>query len=156
VPWELAGQTSAQVKVTIDGDLFGNVYTVQLANTAPAFFFYSNIAIATDQNGHVITTSNPATRGSYITLYANGLGPVQNQPASGTPATASPLPQTTNTATVTIGGQNANVAYAGLVPSLPGLYQINVLVPSNIQPGQPNITLSIGGASAPGLTLPVQ
>ena len=155
IPWELQGQTSVQVKVTLDGDLPGNVYTLQLANAAPAFFSYSGIAIGANQNG-LITTSNPAARGSYITLYANGLGPVANQPASGNPATASPLPQTNTQATVTIGGQPATVAYSGLVPSLPGLYQINVQVPSNISAGTQNITMAIGSATAPTLTLPVQ
>ena len=45
VPWELQGQSSAQMKVVLDGDLFGNVVTVPIANYAPQFFTYgSNIA----------------------------------------------------------------------------------------------------------------
>ena len=38
VPWELQGYTSAQVKVTIDGFIFGNVVTVPVADATPAFF----------------------------------------------------------------------------------------------------------------------
>jgi uncharacterized protein (TIGR03437 family) len=160
VPWELQGQTSAQMKVTLDGDLLGNVVTVKLSNAAPAYFSYSsggnNIAIAQDLSFNLITPTHAASRGSIITLYANGLGPVNGQPASGNPAAANPLPTTTNPATVTIGGQNANVIYAGLVPTLPGLYQLDVTVPSGISPGSQPITLSINGQNAPQLTIPVQ
>jgi uncharacterized protein (TIGR03437 family) len=55
-----------------------------------------------------------------------------------------------------IGGQQATVAFSGLVPSLPGLYQINVTVPSGISAGTQNITVAVGGAISPTLTLPVQ
>ena len=160
VPWELQGQSSAQMKVTLDGDLIGNVVTVPLASVAPAFFSYSSggnsIAIGTDLSGNLLTTSHPASRGSTIVLYANGLGPVNNQPASGDPAGANPLPRTTNTATVTIGGQTAQVSYGGLVPTLPGLYQLDVTVPAGISAGTQTITVAIGGATSPSLTLPVQ
>jgi uncharacterized protein (TIGR03437 family) len=160
VPWELQGQTSAQMKVTLDGDLIGNVVTVPLANASPAFFSYtsgsSSIAIGTDPKGNLIGPNNPAARGQVITLYANGLGPVANQPASGDPVGASPLPRTTNAATVSIGGQNVTPLYTGLVPTLPGLYQIDVSVPTGISTGSQSITLSINGQSTPMLTLPVQ
>jgi uncharacterized protein (TIGR03437 family) len=155
VPWELQGYTSAQMKVTLDSDLFGNVYTLNLANTVPAFFSVSGTAIGTDLSGNLLTTSNAAKRGAVIVLYANGLGPVTNQPASGDPAGV-PLSTTTTTPTVMIGGQQATVGFAGLVPGLPGLYQLNVTVPSGIGTGAQNITVAIGGATSPNLTIPVQ
>ncbi len=156
VPWELQGQSSVQMKVTLDGDLIGNVVTVPLAHAAPAFFQYSGTAIGTDLSGNLLTTANPATRGQIIMLYANGLGPVNNQPASGNPPGASPLPSTPNLAVVTIGGQNAQVLYSGLAPSFPGLYQLNVVVPAGISAGSQPITVSIGDATSPTLNLPVQ
>jgi len=155
VPWELQGYTSAQMKVTLDSDLFGNVYTLNLANTVPAFFSVSGTAIGTDLSGNLLTTSNAAKRGTVIVMYANGLGPVTNQPASGNPAGV-PLSSTTNTPTVTIGGQQATVGFSGLVPGLPGLYQLNVTVPSGIGTGAQPITVAIGGATSPNLTIPVQ
>ena len=57
VPWELQGQSSAQVKVTLYGYSFGNVVTVPLADTAPAFFENSGIAAALDGNNAIVTTS---------------------------------------------------------------------------------------------------
>jgi uncharacterized protein (TIGR03437 family) len=155
VPWELQGYTSVQMKVTLDSDLFGNVYTLKLANTVPAFFSVSGTAIGTDLSGNLLTTSNAAKRGNVIVMYANGLGPVTNQPASGNPAGV-PLSATTTVPVVTIGGQQATVGYSGLVPGLPGLYQLNVTVPSGISTGAQTITVAIGGATSPNLTIPVQ
>jgi uncharacterized protein (TIGR03437 family) len=155
VPWELQGQKSAQVKVSIDYS-YGNVVTVLLSDFAPALFSYGNFAAATNGAG-VITGSNPAARGQAITLYANGLGPVENQPASGEPASLSVLSKTTpNTATVTIGGQPATVGFSGLAPGEIGVYQINVTVPNNIPAGTQNVVVSIGGVSSPTATLPIQ
>ena len=160
VPWELQGQSSAQMKVTINGDLLGNVATVPLTAVSPAFFMNSGtVADALDlPNNNLISASNPAKRGQTIQLFANGLGAVSNQPASGNPApVVAPLATIpTSSVTVTIGGQPATVSFSGLTPSLPGLYQINVTVPSNISAGVQNITVAIGGVTSPVATLPVQ
>ncbi|MES1260917.1 MAG: S8 family serine peptidase [Acidobacteriota bacterium] len=151
VPWELQGQTSAQVKVTIDG-IPGNVVTVPLANYAPAFFEIAPGVVAAinplNPSNPVITASNAARRGTVISLYANGLGPVGNQPASGDVASLTVLSPTPALPAVTIGGQAAQVSFSGLTPGLPGLYQINVTVPPNIGTGNQPVTLSIGGATA--------
>jgi uncharacterized protein (TIGR03437 family) len=154
MPWELQGQTSAQVKVTIDYSN-GNVVTVPIAPYAPAFFGGSTVA-ATNAAG-VIGSSNPALRGQHITLYANGLGPVTNQPASGDPAPLTPLAYTTPAqATVVIGNQPAQVLFSGLTPTAIGLYQIDVLVPAGLTPGNQSVTVSIGGVTSPPSNLPVQ
>ena len=144
VPWELQGQSSAQVKVTISspngGYAYGNVYTLSLAAYAPAFF------------GQV----PPAQPGETISLYANGLGPVTNQPASGDPATALPLAKTTTPPTVTIGGTTMAVSFSGLAPGFAGLYQINVTVPTALSPGTYPITLTIGNQTSEASTIAVQ
>ena len=162
VPWELKGQTSAQVKVIVD-ELFGQaIYsapvTVQLTDYTPAFFTNSgNVADALDGNYHVITSSNPAVRGQFISLYANGLGPVSNPPADGFGAGATS--NTTTPCVVTIGGQvvpAAQVPFCGLAPGL-AIYQINVQVPSTLTPGNQSVTVAIGGKTSPsGIVIPVQ
>lgn len=161
VPWELQGVTSAQVKVIVDEAygppvIYGKVYTITLSDYVPAFFESSGIAAALDTGYNVITASNPATRDSIIQLFANGLGPVTNQPASGDPASAAALSKTTSTPVVTIGTANAEVTFAGLAPGFPGLYQINVRVPSSISAGTQPITVSIGGQTSKASTLPIQ
>jgi minor extracellular serine protease Vpr len=155
VPWELQGYSSAQMKVTLYEFGFGNVVPVPIANYTPAIFGSSVAAAENATTGQVISSTNPAVRGSVISLFCNGLGPVTNQPASGDSAGV-PLSSTTTLATVTIGGASANVTFSGLAPGFPGLYQVNFQVPSSIQAGNQPITVSIGGVSSPALTLPVQ
>jgi uncharacterized protein (TIGR03437 family) len=157
VPWELNGQTSVKMKVTIDYSV-GNVITVPVANYSPAFFetVPSTTVAALDENYHLVSSTNPVVRGHYVQLYVNGLGPVSNQPASGDPAPSSPLAQTPALPQVTIGGQNAQVQFSGLAPGWVGLYQVNALVPTGISAGNQQITISIGGKTSKTSGLPVQ
>ncbi len=155
VPWELQGQSSAQVKVTIDYSP-GNVINVTLSDYAPALFENGGVAAALDAQNAVIGSSNPARRGQIIQLYANGLGPVTNQPASGSVAPASPLAQTTTLPVVTIGGQQATVAFSGLAPGYAGLYQINVTVPESLSAGTQPVAISMGGKTSKQSAIPVQ
>jgi uncharacterized protein (TIGR03437 family) len=155
VPWELQGQTSAQVKVTIDFSP-GTVVTVPLSNYSPGFFLANGLAAALDLNYAVITTSNPAVHGQVVQLYANGLGPVSPQPSSGDLAGSSPVSNTTTPCVVMIGGVQATVGFCGLTPGLPGLYQANVTVPSSLTAGTYPVTIAIGGQTSPPVNLPVQ
>jgi minor extracellular serine protease Vpr len=156
VPWELQGQTSAQVKVTIDFSN-GNVYTLPLSDFSPAFFEIGNGAVAAlDLNYKVIGAANPARRGDTVQLFANGLGPVTNQPASGEPAPSSPFAETKSKPVVMIGSASATVSFSGLAPGFPGLNQINAVVPSTLTPGTYPITVSIGGQTSKASTITVQ
>jgi minor extracellular serine protease Vpr len=152
VPWELAGQSSVQMKVTTDETFYGNVIIIPLQSTAPGFFLGGNVAIAQDQNYNLISSSNPAVPGQAIVLYCNGLGPVTNQPASGSPASGTNISSTTTPPVVTIGGQTAQVIFSGLSPGFVGLYQVNVTVPSGLSAGNQAITIAIGGQTSPAQT----
>jgi minor extracellular serine protease Vpr len=156
VPWELQGQSSAKVKVTIDFS-YGNVYTLALSDFAPAFFEIGggNVA-ALDTKANVIGAGNPARQGQSVQLYANGLGPVNNQPASGDPAPASPLATCKSTAAVSIGGKDAPVGFCGLAPGFPGLYQLNVTVPAGLNAGANAVMVSIGGQTSKASNIVVQ
>jgi uncharacterized protein (TIGR03437 family) len=158
VPWELQGQTSAQVKVTLYGYSYGNVVTVPLADTAPQFFggYTPGTVAALDGNNVAVTAANPVKRGQVVQLYMNGLGPVTNGPASGEFASSTALTYTKAQDTaVTIGGQPATVQFSGLAPGFPGLYQVNAIVPAGISAGTVPISLTIAGATTKALTLPV-
>ena len=148
VPWELQGQTSAQIKVSVQ-DSAGSLYTLPLAAYSPGIF-----AVA-DRNGNPISDSNPALQGQTIVIYCNGLGPVTNQPASGDPSPSNPLATTATLPTVMIGGQSAPVAFSGLTPTSVGLYQINVIVPA-VGPGTKVISLLTGGVTSKQFNILVQ
>ena len=161
VPWELQGQSSAVIKVSIE-DSQGSVYTLPLAAYSPAFFDFiesstnDDLIVAEDSSGNRIGSSHPATRGQVVQLYANGLGPVNNQPADGALTPVSPQATTTATPTVTIGGQPATVQFSGLAPNLIGVYQLTVTVPANISAGIQQAVVTINGVSSPAANLPVQ
>jgi uncharacterized protein (TIGR03437 family) len=148
VPWELQGQTSAQIKVSVQ-DSSGALYTLPIAPYAPGIF------AVVDAGGNPISATNPAIQGQPVVIYCNGLGPVTNQPASGDPSPVSPLATTVTTPVVSIGGQSAPVVFSGLTPTSVGLYQINTTVPST-GPGTKVISLSTGGVTAKQFNIVVQ
>jgi uncharacterized protein (TIGR03437 family) len=156
VPWELQGQPEARVKVILNYSN-GNVVAVPLSDYSPAFFEVGSGAVAAlDTNYKLVSTSNAQSAGQVVMLYANGLGPVTHQPASGEPAPYSPLAQTKTLPVVTIGGKPADVSFSGLAPGFAGLYQINVTIPSGLTAGNQPITVSIGGKTSKTSNIAVQ
>jgi minor extracellular serine protease Vpr len=155
VPWELEGQTTVQVKVNVNFSP-SNVATISLAPVAPAFFLMADGNVwARDLNYRAINSSDPAHDGETLQLYANGLGPVTNQPASGdaaplSPASETPLP------VVMIGNQPAKVLFSGLTPGSGTLYALDVVVPPSLAPGTYPITVSLGGRTSPAASIVVQ
>jgi uncharacterized protein (TIGR03437 family) len=148
VPWEVGGETTAKIKTTI-GDSNGNVVTIPISTYAPGFFETDpGVVAARDADYRVINAGNPARRGTTVQLYANGLGPVKNQPGSGEPALARPLSETTTRPMVTIGDRQLTPAFSGLVPSVVGLYQMNVTIPSDMPTGNQPVMISIGGKTS--------
>jgi uncharacterized protein (TIGR03437 family) len=114
--------------------------TVPLATYSPGIF------AITDVGGNPISAGNPAKRGSGIVIYANGLGPVDNQPASGEATSpVQPFSATKTPATATIGSSTGQVTFTGLTPGSIGLYQVNVLIPADAPAGSQVLKLSIGG-----------
>jgi uncharacterized protein (TIGR03437 family) len=161
VPWELQGQTSAQMKV-ITTNIASQLYTIRLADYGPAAFEYTGAdgrmyAAALDANGQLITTSNPAKAGQYISVYVNGLGPVTNRPASGALSPANPLAQssTPGAVTATIGGRPAQVAFSGLAPNYVALYQLNLVVPTDISSGVLPLVITGNGIASKSTLLAV-
>ncbi|MBC8164533.1 MAG: S8 family serine peptidase [Bryobacteraceae bacterium] len=131
VPWELQGADSAQIKVSY-GDFSSSLISIPIANQSPSLFEYP------------IQTR----RSDVISLYANGLGPVDNQPASGEPSPSGPLATTRTAPTVTVGGRSAEVLFSGLAPGFVGLYQINLRIPADAPSGAQPVVISAGGVSS--------
>ena len=139
IPWELEGQPQATVTVTADG--FTGAATVNLAGTSPRIFAINQQgsgqgAILIVGTGEVAAppasiperTTRPVKRGEFISIYCTGLGPVNNQPATGTAALSNPLSTTATAPVVTVGGVLAAVSFSGLAPGFVGLYQVDVQV----------------------------
>ena len=77
----------------------------------------------------LVDAAHPMSAGDAIVIYCAGLGAVDPSSTAGSAAPSSPPAQTTNAATVSIGGKPAQVFFSGLVSGFAGLYQLNAYVP---------------------------
>ncbi len=133
--------------------------TLTVAPAAPALFTldYSGKgqAVAVNLADSTLNgAAHPAKSGSYILLYATGLG--QTTPGGSDGALYSqPFPLPVLTPTATIGGKTAVVQYAGGAQSLvAGILQINLQIPTGLTPGANAVSLTVGGVSTPaGVTI---
>jgi uncharacterized protein (TIGR03437 family) len=111
VPPTLPREASAQLVVTANGQRTAAL-TVPLADVAPGIF---NPGIL-NQDNTVNSATNPALVGSVVQVFATGL-----------------LPPEGGTVDVTIQDRQGLVPlYAGAAPGIPGLQQVNVMVPSGL------------------------
>jgi uncharacterized protein (TIGR03437 family) len=141
-----------QVQVTAAQEASNSV-TVQKSQFAPAFFTIDNGAyVAALHADYTLVgsanllpgvTTQPAQPGETILLYGTGFGPTN--PALPTAQLVTTPAVLANSVQVTIGGATAAVVYAGLVE--PGLYQLNVTVPS-LPNGDAAVVATIGGVSS--------
>jgi uncharacterized protein (TIGR03437 family) len=131
------------------------IFTYQLGASGQAKVINQDGSL--NGNGSITGSDKPAPAGSYIQVYATGLGPLNPPVPQGTVAPTTSLSTTTLTVTATIGGQPATVYWAGAAPGLIGVYQVNVLIPTNTASGSARLVLSVGGNySQGGVTIQVQ
>lgn len=70
--------------------------------------------------------SRPANIAESLSIYANGLGPLQQTVAANTPAPLDGRIETVDQIVVFIGNTPLSPSFAGLAPGLAGVYQVNV------------------------------
>jgi len=137
---QLVVQRGNSVSVPVSAyvtDLQPGIFTVAQNGQGQGAILINGTALVAGPSG---VGQQPVSRGQYIQIYATGLGAVVGPggaapPADGQLAPVSPLFNTVATATVTIGGVNAPVPFAGLAPGFVWLYQVNAQVPSNAPVG---------------------
>lgn len=139
--------------------------TLIVAPASPAVFTQSQsgqgagviVVIKADGTQFESSATQPASAGDVLVIYCAGLGPVSPRVADGAAAPLSTLSNTVNPVAVTIGGQSAQVLFAGLAPGFAGLYQVNAIVPPGITAGTnvPVILTTAGFSSAP-VTVAIQ
>jgi uncharacterized protein (TIGR03437 family) len=149
VPYETRGRAQAEITVIRDGVPSAPV-TVTVLDAAPGVFTTDGVhAVAVHAADYSpVVPEHPLHAGEYVSVYATGLGAASNEPVSGTAAPLNPLSHLTAGATITIGGVNADVTFAGLAPELVGVYQINFRVPDGVPAGSPALVLKTATAAA--------
>jgi uncharacterized protein (TIGR03437 family) len=160
VPYGVAGQASTVITTTYKGTQSFNTISAAVAAAAPGIFTLSGgiaQAAALNQDGTYNSASNPAPAGSTVVLFATGEGQT-NPPGVDGKIASDTFPKPAQNVTVTIGGQPAQIAYAGAAPfEVAGLLQLNVQVPAGLPPGDAAVVLTVGSASSqPGVTVAVK
>jgi uncharacterized protein (TIGR03437 family) len=104
----------------------GNLYYSQAAA------FHAGTGIAADMD-------HPAMAGETLEIYGLGLGVTDPMVDAGVASPAPPA-RSVQAPGVQIGGRDAAVTFAGLVPGLAGVYQVNAVVPTGLAPGLRTLT----------------
>lgn len=142
------------VAVTVTNAAGTGSANTTMSSVLPGLSVLSNYVRAVRTDGVIVNGTGNAESG-YVTaaaigpgdtlsLYGTGFGPTSTTLADGLVFTGA-YP-TTNKVTVTIGGMEAPVSWAGLVG--PGLYQINVTIPSELGDGDQAVVATVLGSSS--------
>jgi uncharacterized protein (TIGR03437 family) len=163
IPWDAVGQVTLTATV---GGLVSAGQAITIVPFSPGIFSLNQggsgqgaveIAATGQLAAPLADAGVPVKPGQYIAIYATGLGPVSNEPATGAAALSDPLSSTLTVPIVTIGGAAATVTYSGLAPGFAGLYQVNALVPDGAPTGDSvSLVISIGGVQSNTVTIAVQ
>ncbi len=132
-------------------------FTVQ--TTAPSVFL-SGVAgpitglatVLRAANYQLVTPTNPIRPGDTLVIYLTGMGLTSPLVTAGLPAPTSPLAWASIGPTITLGGSQLQIQYAGLAPGEIGVYQINAVVPSSVTQGM-SVPLVISQGSTGATTL---
>lgn len=157
VPYGLTGSISVQVEYNGIASL---PFTVTLTPEAPSLFTLTATGTGQgailNQDLSVNGFSNPAAGGSIVVLYGTGGG--ETNPPSQTGGITSSPGALQAPVSVTIGGQPAEVLYAGPAPGLvAGVIQINVKSPTGLGAGPVPVVVQIGDfSSQAGVTMAIK
>jgi len=153
VPQNAAGASSVDVVVTHGGHV-SSTWTLPVSTSDPALFTLDGSgqgqAAALNPDGSLNGPSNPAARGKFITLFGSGFGE-WNQLVPDGAVIGSSLPTVQTPVSVTIGGKDAKVLYAGGAPGLVnGVVVVNAEIPLEVAPGDAvAVVVTVGDKSSP-------
>jgi uncharacterized protein (TIGR03437 family) len=92
--------------------------------------------------------ANPIKAGDHVVIYCTGLGAVEGSLDVSMPAPSTPT-KVMNDPSLMIGGVAVPVSFAGLVPGLTGVYQVQFTVPAGMSTGDgiPMVLSTLGQTS---------
>jgi uncharacterized protein (TIGR03437 family) len=161
-PYALYTKDAASVAVRYMG-VSSDEAPLQVSPSAPGVFSVSQAGAGPgailNQDLSVNTSANPATKGTYISVFAGGGGQSTPQGIDGLLTAPGAFPPLLLPVSVTIGGVAAtDIQYAGPAPGFPnGALQVNVRIPATVGSGDLPVALTVGaGSSQTGLTVSVR
>jgi uncharacterized protein (TIGR03437 family) len=148
-----------EVKVVRDGVESNVVYLFRYL-TGPGIFSQAasgeGLGAVLRSNFSLATPANPARPGEVISVYLTGLGAVSPSIPDGAVGSSTTLNRTPpGTVRAFVDNLEAEVLYSGLVPTLAGLYQVNLRVPDNASAGNVFLDIATPDAYTSQVLLPV-
>jgi uncharacterized protein (TIGR03437 family) len=161
VPFELSSGNQYQVIVNANGALTAPSPIQLDAAAAGILNAPSSQIYAQRPDGSFVSSDAPAKPGENLVFYALAMGVTDSSvvaTGAGAPGLSAgdKLANALGGVTLTIGGTQAVVQFAGLTPGAVGLYQVNFQVPLNARAGNQELVLTQGGVVANKTLLPIQ
>jgi uncharacterized protein (TIGR03437 family) len=139
------------IRVVRDG-MASATAPITIQEVAPGLFASSGFLQAFHADGTAVTAQSVAVPGEIVVFYGTGLGRAQPDPG--------PLEIIQSAATIVhaadfqvlLDGAAIDptlVQYVGVAPLSAGLYQMNVQLPDNLSPANPNLQVSVAGLPSP-------
>jgi uncharacterized protein (TIGR03437 family) len=159
VPYEMTGQPEVTVEVRYQGGAAAQA--VQIQGGSPGAFTQNSTgsgqASALNQDYSINGPSNPAAKGSYVTVYWTGGGQTSPPGVTGS-VTGSVLKWLTQPISAKVGNQAETVSFDGSAPTLvDGVNQLNIQLSPNTPSGAQPLVITVGGISSPSTgTISVQ
>lgn len=133
IPWETSTGT-ASIAVSREGQL-SKAHEVEIVPAAPAIFSVSH------SDGSAITPDAPPQPGESLTVWATGLGPV-NEPLESGIAAENRSSTTIENSLISVNGVPCTVSYSGLAPGWVGLFHVDFAFSADI-PGATTYALEL-------------
>jgi uncharacterized protein (TIGR03437 family) len=160
-PYSIAGRPRTSIHLEWNGQRSDYV-SIPVSQTSPGIFTInssgSGPGAILNQDGTVNSLTNPAARGSIVSVYGTGYGATWPDSIDGSIVDL-PLEHSALPIAAYIGGQIALISYAGRAPALvAGVLQVNVKVPIDAPTGNavPILLTMDSVSSQHGVTLSVK
>lgn len=158
VPYTISTNSPVVTVQVTNGGSQSNIVNTYLGLTSPGVFTVPPGGIGDGAILHadysLVSQSSPAKVGETIAVYLTGLGAVNQTVTAGAPAPNSTT--LVNPIAVYVDGYQATVAYSGLAPTLGGLYQVNITIPSGVSSGEVTLEISTADGDNIQATIPIQ
>ncbi len=163
LPFELGDRSTEKLPVVVrrtDSDALSTAQPVAISAARPGVFTQTGSgdgpASVLDINFRLVDADNPVRPGDAVQVYATGLGLTDRPVATEQGAPADPLASAAEKVRVTVGGLDAAVLFAGLSPGYAGLYQVNLVIPQGVAPGNAELVIYAAGQPSRTATIAIR
>jgi uncharacterized protein (TIGR03437 family) len=126
--------------------------SIQMNGVSPSILPYPESTeqlVAQRLDGSLVSDAAPAKPGELLVLYVAGMGLTDSSAVTdGAASPGSPLANALVQPALTMDGEPVHILFAGLTPTLVGLYQVDFEVPQDAQNGYHAFVLTQSGTAA--------